>query len=169
MAECDPFQQFADRRRLERAIDQLEMLVVMDYLNTEAVGRAHLFLPTATQYEAGGLFINQEGRLQVTRQAYKGGLSIVESGGGDHPPRDYGAGIPAADTRPAWQLLADLADKNAGTADDRVLLTDIIPEIADLPSWDDIPDDGVRLRSAANADLRFKGSNAFAIDKSGGQ
>jgi NADH-quinone oxidoreductase subunit G len=143
------------------------MLVVMDYLNTEAVGRAHMFLPTATLYEAGGLFINQEGRLQIAGQAYKGGLSIVESGGGDHPPRNYGAGIPAADTRPAWHLLANLADNNAGTADDRVWLADIIPEIADLPSWDDIPDEGLRLQSAANADLRFKGQNAFAIDKSG--
>ena len=167
LAECDLFKHFADRKRLERAIDQLEMLVVMDYLRTEAVGRAHLFLPTATLYEAGGLFVNQEGRLQVAGQAYLGGLSIVESGGGDHPPRIYAAGIPAADTRPAWQLLANLAGKNTGTADDRVWLADIIPEIADLPSWDDISDDGVRLQATANADLRFKGQNAFAIDKSG--
>jgi NADH-quinone oxidoreductase subunit G len=169
LAECDPFNHFADRKRLEGAIDQLEMLVVMDYLNTKAVGRAHMFLPTATLYEAGGLFINQEGRLQISGQAYKGGLSIVESGSGDHPPRLYGAGIPAADTRPAWQLLADLTDKNTSTIDDRVWLADIIPEIADLPSWADIADDGVRLQSAANADLRFKGQNAFAIDKSGTQ
>jgi NADH-quinone oxidoreductase subunit G len=169
LAECDPFKNFADRKRLERAIGQLEMLVVMDYLNTETVGRAHMFLPTATLYEAGGLFISQEGRLQIAGQAYKGGLSIVASGGGDHPPRIYDAGIPAADTRPAWQLLAVLADKNAGTTDDRVWLADIIPEIADLPSWDDISDDGVRLQSVANADLRFKGQNAFAIDKSGTQ
>jgi NADH-quinone oxidoreductase subunit G len=169
LAECDPFNHFADRKRLDRAVDQLEMLVVMDYLNTEAVGRAHMFLPTATLYEAGGLFINQEGRLQVTGQAYNGGLSIIESGSGDHPPRIYDAGIPTAAPRPAWQLLADLADKNTGAADYRVWLADIIPEIADLPSWDDISDDGVRLQSAANADLRFKGQNAFAIDKSGTQ
>jgi NADH-quinone oxidoreductase subunit G len=169
LAECDPFKHFADRKRLDHAIDQLEMLVVMDYLRTEAVGRAHLFLPTATLYEAGGLFINQEGRLQIAGQAYKGGLSILESGGGGHPPRVYGAGLPAADNRPAWQLLADLAHKNAKTADVRVVLADIIPEIADLPSWDDISDDGLRLQSAARTDLRFKGPKAFAIDKSGGQ
>jgi len=169
LAECDPFNHFADRQRLERALDQLDLLVVMDFLKTEAVGRAHVFLPTATLYEAGGLFINQEGRLQVTGQAYTGGLPIVQSGGGDHPPRTYGTGIPAADTRPAWQLLADLADKNAGAANDRVWLADIIPEIADLPSWDDISDDGMRLQSAASADLRFKGQNAFAIDKNGTQ
>ena len=61
-----------------------------------------------------------------------------------------------------------MADKNAGTADDRAWLADIIPEIADLPSWDDLSDDGVRLQSAASADLRFRGPNPFAIDKSGG-
>jgi len=167
LAESDPFSQFADRKRLEQAIDQIELLIVLDYLNTQAVAGAHLFLPTSTIYETGGLFINQEGRLQVVGKAYKGGLPIVQSGGGDHPPRIYGTGIPAADIRPAWQLLADLAGKNAGPVFDRVWLADLIPEIADLPAWDDIPDDGVRLQSAAIADLRFIGQNAFALDKAG--
>ncbi|MGB5748163.1 MAG: NADH-quinone oxidoreductase subunit NuoG [Desulfobacterales bacterium] len=167
LAECDPFSQFADRKRLERAIGQLELLVVMDYLNTETVQKAHMFLPTTTLYEDGGIFINQEGRLQVTEQAYKGGLPIVQSGGGDHPPRTYGTGIPAAEPRPAWQLLADLADINPESADDRVWLADIISDIADLPSWEDIPDDGVRLQSAANTNLHFKGQHAFAIDNTG--
>ena len=167
LAECDPLNHFADRKRLEGALDQLELLVVMDYLNTEAVGRAHIFLPTATQYEAGGLFINQEGRLQVAGQAYKGGQPIVQSAGGDHPPRIYDTGLPSLEIRPASQLLADLADKKTGTANDRIWLADIIPEIADLPSWDDISDDGVRLQSTANTDLRFKGQNSFAIDKDG--
>ncbi len=167
LAESDPFSQFADRKRLEQAIDQIELLIVLDYLNSQAVAGAHLFLPTSTIYETGGLFINQEGRLQVVGKAYKGGLPIVQSGGGDHPPRIYGTGIPAADIRPAWQLLADLAGKNAGPVFDRVWLADLIPEIADLPAWDDIPDDGVRLQSAAIADLRFIGQNAFALDKAG--
>jgi NADH-quinone oxidoreductase subunit G len=167
LAECDPFSQFADRKRLEQAIDQLELLIVIDYLNTEAVARAHLFLPTSTIYETGGLFINQEGRLQVVGKAYQGGQPIVQSGSGDHPPRLYDKGIPAAKPRPAWQLLAELAHKDPGTVSDRVWLADIIPDIADLPSWDDIPEDGVRLQSATNREMRFKGQNAFAIDKDG--
>jgi NADH-quinone oxidoreductase subunit G len=167
LAECDPFKHFADRKRLERAVDQLELLVVMDYLNSEAVARADLFLPTATLYETGGHYINQEGRLQVAGQAYMGGLPIVQSGGGDHPPRTYGVGIPAAEARPAWQMLAELADKNTGTAKERDWLADITPEIAGWPSSDDIADDGVRLQSAADTDLRFKGQHAFGIDKTG--
>jgi NADH-quinone oxidoreductase subunit G len=167
LAECDPFNHFTDRKRLERAVDRLELLVVMDYLNSEAVDRADVFLPTATLYEAGGHYINQEGRLQITAKAYKGGLPIVQSGGGDHPPRIYGAGIPAAEARPAWQMLAELADKNTGTAKERDWLADITPEIGGLPSSDDMPADGVRLQSAADTDLRFKGQHVFGIDKAG--
>jgi NADH-quinone oxidoreductase subunit G len=169
LAECDPFSQFVDRKRLEHAIDRLELLVVMDYLHTEAVQKAHMFLPTATLYEDGGIFINQEGRLQVAGQAYMGGLPIVQSGGGDHPPRTYEAGISAAVTRPAWQLLADLADINTESADDRAWLADITPEIADLPSWENPPDDGVQIQSAINTDLRFKAQHAFAIDNTRAQ
>ncbi|MBW2479576.1 MAG: NADH-quinone oxidoreductase subunit NuoG [Deltaproteobacteria bacterium] len=168
LAECDPFSDFRDHSRLDRAIGQLELLVVMDHLNTGTMRRAHIFLPTSTFYEAGGIFVNQEGRLQVAGPAYEGGVPIVRSGGGHHPPRIYGTGIPAAEPRPAWQLLADLADADARPDVDRHLLADIIPEIADLPSWDDLPDDGVRLQASADTDLRFKGRNACAIAKDGG-
>jgi len=167
LAECDPFSHFADRKRLERAVDQLELLVVMDYLNSEAVARADLFLPTTTLYEAGGHYINQEGRLQIAAKAYRGGLPIVQSGGGDHPPRTYGAGIPAAEARPAWQMLADLADKHTGAAKEPDWLTNITPEIAGLPSSDDIAAEGVRLQSPADTDLHFKGQHAFGIDETG--
>ncbi|MEJ2282326.1 MAG: NADH-quinone oxidoreductase subunit NuoG [Desulfobacterales bacterium] len=167
LAECDPFSQFTDRERLVQAIDKLELLIVMDYLPSEAAGRAHLFFPTATLYETGGLFVNQEGRLQAAEPAYKGGLPIVQSGGGNHPPRIYGTGIPDADTRSARQLMLELADKKAEAGHDRILLADIIPAIADLPAREDLPQDGVRLQKAAIPDLHFKGQNAFAIDNVG--
>ena len=127
--------EFEDRKRLEGALEKLELLIVMDYLNSEAVQKAHIFLPTATLYEAGGLFINQEARLQVAVQAYKGGLPIVQSAGGDHPARNYGAGIPAAEARPAWRMLVELADKNIGNTRMTITwLADIIPEFANLPT-----------------------------------
>jgi NADH-quinone oxidoreductase subunit G len=165
LAECDPLQEFEDRKRLEGALEKLDLLIVMDHLNSEAVQKAHMFLPTATLYEAGGLFINQEARLQVVVQAYKGGLPIVQSGGGDHPARIYGAGIPAAEARPAWRMLAELVDKNIEPMNDRAWLADVIPEFASLPQLDDIPDDGVRFESAADADLRFKGEDASLFGK----
>ena len=167
LAECDPLREFEDRKRLEGALENLELLIVMDYLNSEAVQKAHMFLPTTTLYEAGGLFINQEGRVQVAARAYEGGLPIVQSGGGDHPARNYGAGIPDAEAQPAWRILAKLADENIEHMNDRAWLADVMPEFTTLPSMEDIPDDGMLLQSATNTDLRFSGQNAFAIDKAG--
>ena len=68
-------------------------------------------MPSTTLYETDGIFVNQEGRAQMVRQAYRGGAPIVQSGGGDHPPEYYGTGIPGADPRPAWMVLAQLADE----------------------------------------------------------
>jgi NADH-quinone oxidoreductase subunit G len=62
-------------------------------------------------------------------------------------------------------MLAKLADKNIEHTNDRAWLADVLPEFASLPSMEDIPDEGVRLQSAANADLRFKGDYASPFDK----
>jgi NADH-quinone oxidoreductase subunit G len=161
LTECDPFHRFADRKRLERALNSLDLLIVMDYIDSEAAQKAHIFLPAATLYEAGGIFINQEGRAQAAPRAYEGGRPIVQSGGGDHPPRIYGQGIPGAAPKPAWMTLAELTneklppDSEKLRADIRLRLADDIPGLADLQSFNDIPDDGIRLELAAEPDLRF--------------
>jgi NADH-quinone oxidoreductase subunit G len=161
LAECDPFHRFADRMRLERALNSLDLLIVMDYIDSEAAQKAHIFLPTATLYEAGGIFINQEGRAQAAPRAYEGGRPIVQSGGGDHPPRIYGQGIPGATPKPAWMTLAVFTDEKLPPdseilrADIRLRLADDIPGLADVQSINEIPDDGIRLEFAAEPDLRF--------------
>jgi NADH-quinone oxidoreductase subunit G len=161
LTECDPFHRFADRKRLERALNRLDLLIVMDYIDSEVAQKAHIFLPAATLYEAGGVFINQEGRAQAAPRAYEGGRPIVQSGGGDHPPRIYGQGIPGAAPKPAWMILAKLTDEKLSPdseklrADIRKRLADDIPGLADLQSFNDIPDDGIRLEFAAKPDLRF--------------
>ena len=108
-AENDPFATFPDRKLLEQALAQVELLIVLDYLDTAVSRKAHVFLPTQTLFEAGGLFVNQEGRIQESPAAYAGGTPILETGGGDHPPRVYGAGLPGADPQPAGQLIGRLA------------------------------------------------------------
>ena len=161
LTECDPFHRFADRKRLKRALNRLDLLIVMDYIDSEAAQKAHIFLPAATLYETGGIFINQEGRAQAAPRAYEGGRPIVQSGGGDHPPRIYGQGIPGAAPKPAWMTLAELTDEKLPPdseklrADIRLRLADDIPGLADLQSFNDIPDDGIRLELAAEPDLRF--------------
>jgi NADH-quinone oxidoreductase subunit G len=147
--------------RLERALNSLDLLIVMDYIDSEAAQKAHIFLPTATLYEAGGIFINQEGRAQAAPRAYEGGRPIVQSGGGDHPPRIYGQGIPGATPKPAWMTLAVFTDEKLPPdsemlrADIRLRLADDIPGLADVQSINEIPDDGIRLEFAAEPDLRF--------------
>jgi NADH-quinone oxidoreductase subunit G len=161
LVETDPFFHFTDRNRLERAIDSLDLLIVMDYLNSESAQKAHIFMPSTTLYEADGIYVNQEGRAQMVRQAFSGGAPIVQSGGGDHPPRLYGTGIPGADPRPAWMTLAELAGKNLKSEDKELpvdiykWLADIVPELAEIDIAADIPDEGVLLNSGVKTDLRF--------------
>lgn len=162
LAESDPFFLFPDRKRLEGALDKLDLLIVLDYLNSGVVQKAHIFLPSTTLYEADGIFVNQEGRAQMVRQAYRGGVPIVQSGGGDHPPRIYGTGIPGTDPMPAWRILAELADDKLEPQEKRYpagiypWLADIVPELAEIDLSSDIPDAGMRLLSGVKMDQRFR-------------
>ena len=140
LVECDPLRTFADRPRLEKALASLDVLVVLDYLGTETVKRADIFLPTTTVYESGGLFVNQEGRLQSVPRAFQGGLSIEVSGDGRHPPRVYGSGMPGADPAPARQHLAALAGNKGpvqGDAEWRKWLVDSLRLCDSLPVVED--------------------------------
>jgi NADH-quinone oxidoreductase subunit G len=110
LVESNPLWQFPDRQRLVQALEQLELLVVMDYVNSELAQKADIFLPTTTLYETGGVYVNQEGRAQAVGPAYRGGIPIAQAGDGDHPPRVYGTGIPGAEPQAAWQALASLME-----------------------------------------------------------
>ena len=161
LVESDPFFDFADRRRLAQAIDRLDLLIVLDYLDSESAQKAHIFMPSTTLYEMDGIFVNQEGRARMVRQAYAGGAPIVQSGGGGHPPRLYGTGIPGADPRPAWRVLAQLADEPAASegkalaADMYCKLAEIFPELTDFNLTGGIADEGIRLHSGVKTDRRF--------------
>jgi len=161
LVESDLFSHFVDRNRLEGALDTLDSLIVLDYLDSESAQKANILLPSTTLYEADGIFVNQEGRAQMVRQAYGGGAPIVQSGGGDHPPRLYGTGIPGSDPRPAWMTMAELADdklKSEGKALPSIIyrwLADLVPELADVDESTGIADEGLRLNKGAKTDLRF--------------
>jgi NADH-quinone oxidoreductase subunit G len=161
LVESNPFWKFSDRQRLEQAMGRLELMVVMDYMNSEAASNAHIFLPTTTLYESGGVYINQEARVQVAQPAYPGGISIAQTGGGSHPPRTYGTGIPGNEPAAAWQLLAFLIDDEQKPAA-KDLQADIWSWLAetefgfkDLPAIEKIPDDGMRFYRVADSAGRF--------------
>lgn len=161
LVESNPLWQFSDRHRLEQALQRLEVLVVMDYVNSEVAQKADIFLPTTTLYETGGVYINQEGRAQGVKPAYQGGIPIAQTGHGDHPPRVYGTEIPGAEPQAAWQLLAHLIGTGQPlTAEDLRAeiwqwLTKIDSGFKALPGVADIPPQGARFFQAPHAVERF--------------
>jgi NADH-quinone oxidoreductase subunit G len=151
VVENDPFLHFRDFERLSAALDRLDLLVVMDYIHSEVAKRAHIIIPTETLYEAGGVFINQEGRAQMALPVYRGGVPLVQSGAGSHPPRDYAVGPVEGDCLPAWLVLALLADRTRNPERQSVReelwtwLIQAFPVVKDLPSIQAFPGEGVRF------------------------
>jgi NADH-quinone oxidoreductase subunit G len=110
LVENDPFRAFPDQERLKRAIDKLELLLVMDYLPSEAVRLAQILLPTRTLFEMETSFVNQEGRIQFAPSSHCGGIPISQVSAGGHPPRLFRSDIPGGEPEPAWVIMAKLAN-----------------------------------------------------------
>jgi NADH-quinone oxidoreductase subunit G len=110
LVESDPFWSFPDQERLRKAIEKLDLLLVMDYPPSEAVRHAKIFMPTRTLFETDMAFVNQEGRAQFSQAAHSGGIPIEQISGGGHPPRVFRGDIPGNEPKAAWQILAELLD-----------------------------------------------------------
>lgn len=156
LVENDPFWSYPDRGRLRDALERLDLLVVMDYLPTQAVEQAHIFLATTTIYESGGIFVNQQGRAQAAEPAYRGGLPITQTGGGGHPPRRYDEGLPGSEPAPAWHWLSMLAADERSADEDhlrsvRHWLAERIPQLEFSARGEPWPPEGVRLQTVPNA------------------
>jgi len=169
LVESDPYLNFPDRIRLEKALERLDVLVVLDYLDSKGVRTADVFLPCMTLYEAGGFFINQEGRVQKVHAVFQGGRPIIQVGGGGHPPRSFRDDIPGHEAKPAWQALEELSD---GTSEPRKKgmyaglmqwLVETHPIFSDLLSVDVFPDAGIRLNSGQGAGARIEPDRSEAL------
>jgi NADH-quinone oxidoreductase subunit G len=107
------------------------------------------------------MFINQEGRLQMSPPAFPGGTPAAQIGGGDHPPRIYDAGLPGSEPAPAGLTLASVGDEtfplDEKNAAENIwkMVTDSIPELVNYESADHLPQRGIRLGGPENTDLRF--------------
>lgn len=107
--ESDVFEQFPDRARLERALKKLELIVAIDCLKNPLSQMAHIHVPVQSVFEAGGIYVNQEGRVQYSHMAQSGGLPISVTGQGSHPPRTFQNSIPGGDILPAGDILRDIS------------------------------------------------------------
>jgi predicted molibdopterin-dependent oxidoreductase YjgC len=83
----DPVVSLVSPSAAGRALDGLDFLCVIDSYLTETAARAHMLLPAAGFAEVEGTFTNAERRVQRLRAAVP----------------------PAGESRPAWQIICDLA------------------------------------------------------------
>jgi len=118
----DPFWSYPDRKRLEQALDKVDFLLVLDYLPSLAVEKAHVVLPTCSHFERSSeSFINQEGRLQRVFPIHRGGTPIGQVSDGKHPPRTFLDHIPGGDARAAHEVLDELYGAVSGEKENALL------------------------------------------------
>ena len=108
---------YPDQTRLTRVLDHLELLIVLDHVASPLVEQAQFFIPTQTVYEAGGHWVNNEGRLQAAEAGFRGGESIEITGDQDHPPREFASEIPGTVPLSAWQAIAGLAEDSKAASE----------------------------------------------------
>jgi NADH-quinone oxidoreductase subunit G len=127
LVENDPFWSFSDEERLASALDRLELLVVLDYVPSAVVKRAHVVLPTVPVFEAAaGCFVNQEGRAQAALPIHVGGTPLALISPDVHPPRVFLDHVPGSDPRPPAAIFQELTLALSGLQD---------PAPMDLWAW----------------------------------
>lgn len=110
--------------------------------------------------------------LPAAPATFTGGIPISQISEGDHPPREFRRDIPGGEPKAAWRVLADLA-KAMGPPEELNQagiwgwLAGAYPVFARLPSVDELPEDGIRLRAGDGLQSRFsppESEQAIAAD-----
>jgi formate dehydrogenase alpha subunit len=118
----DPAQTEPDTHHIERALDNLDLLVVQELFFTRTAGFAHVILPGACAHEKEGTFTNTDRRVQHFRAA-------VPPPGQCRPDGDIltdlaarlGYVMPAAAPAAVWDEIADLAPMLHGIRYERLV------------------------------------------------
>ncbi|MFA5109941.1 MAG: NADH-quinone oxidoreductase subunit NuoG, partial [Desulfobaccales bacterium] len=109
LVESDPFWQSGDAERVARALERLELLVVVDYLASPALARAHVVLPSIPGFErTAASFVNQEGRLQAALPVHLGGTPLAQISPDVHPSRTFLNYVPGSDPRTPAEIFQEL-------------------------------------------------------------
>ena len=150
LVEQDPFWVCSDRERLEQALSKVDLLLVLDYLPSAAVEKAHGVLPTVSHFERTSVsFVNQEGRLQMVRPVHRGGTPISLISGDKHPPRTFLNHIPGGDPKAAHEVLAELHAAISGDEEGDLMkdLRDRLTEESPIFKDPSASREGIRLLS----------------------
>ena len=138
-----------DLHHAEKALDQLDFLVVQDLFLHETAERAHVFLPAAAFAEKDGTFTNSERRVQRVRRRSRRRARPAPTGGS--PASSPGAWRAASACRPAastTRVAAEIFDEMA----------------ACRPSWPGSPtsDSSARAASSGPAPRPITPARAFS-------
>ena len=160
LVENDPFWSFYDETRLARALERLEFLLVLDYVPSAPVNRAHAVLPTVPVFErTASCFVNQEGRAQAALPVHLGGTPLSLISPDVHPPRTFLDHVPGGDPRTPAEIFRELTRVLSGLADPAPVdlwawLGRQNPIIASIQSLAEHPE-GMRLLPATRPDNDF--------------
>jgi formate dehydrogenase alpha subunit len=136
----NPVRALSGSSRVKAALENLELLVVQDILETETTRLAHVVLPGAAFSEKGGSFTNMEGRIQSFEPAVP---------------------LPGQ-AKPDWEILS-LLGKKMGTTDPYRTLQQVRFEIASLvPGYMDLAKSKSRLWFRETSRSRPLGFTAYS-------
>ena len=127
LVENDPFWTFYDEERLAWALEQLDFLLVLDYVPSAVVKRGHVLLPTVPVFErTASSFVNQEGRAQTAFLVHFGGTPLALISPDLHPPRTFLDRVPGSDPRTPAEIFRELTRALSGLE---------VPGPVDLWAW----------------------------------
>jgi formate dehydrogenase alpha subunit len=117
-----------DINHVRKALESLDLLVVIDIFLSETAAMADVVLPAASWAERDGTFTATDRRVQLIRKAIE----------------------PIGDSRPDWQIICDIASRLGGKGFDFESPADIMDEVAKVTpqyggvSFDRLEEDGLQ-------------------------
>ena len=165
---ADPFSEAMDPSRAQNALSHLSLLVSIDSTPSLAARRADIFIPSRTTAEMSGCMINNEGRLQSFAAVIDPGLPILETGQGNHPPREFFKDTPGSSPRPDWWIIAQLLERKAALGAVRETIASADQRFSELRSIKP-GDAGVKIEGngtlppAADKEMMTSGTNVLSL------
>ncbi len=140
--------------RARQALENLPLLVVLDYLAGPLADKAKVFLPTSATYESNGIYVNRAGRMQGFAAVRVPGRSTIDEIRDQSFSRVYRRQPPDGDARMAWEVLESLRVHASGKLAIRDLAALREALATSHPVWRPLPEvragnDGVFVDHAA--------------------
>ena len=101
--------------RARQALDQVPLLIVLDYLAGPLADKAKVFFPTSATYESNGTYVNRAGRMQGFAAVRVPGFSAIEEIQDHSFRRTYQRDVAEGGARMAWWVIDSLREHTVGS------------------------------------------------------